>query len=421
MSFPLLDQYRGLATSVYVLTLARFISALGQFIFPFLTMFLSSRMHLSDQQISYFLLVTYLAMIMAAPCGGRLADRFNRKYVYIILTLIGESFFIATGFLLEKPAAVALIICGYFFIYATGPILSALMMDLTPPHQRQESFSLVYLGFNLGYAFGPLIAGLLFIHHTAWLFWGQALMGMASLLLLALYIRDARPDRAALEAIAADPSRRREQASSASWLRQLLSDPRFLLFCLLTAMFAFSYSQMAYILPLDMARIFGVESGSRAYGLVWSVNAALVVALTPLVVLLSRRKPPLFNMIIAALCYTVGFGAYAWARQLWLIYALAVLWSLGEVYCFANASVFMAGHAPATHRARYQSVYEALNAAGRASGPLLMGRFLIGRAYNQGWLLAGAVCLLAAAGFLLMLLTENRAEARLEAKAAREA
>lgn len=409
MSFPLLDQYRGLSAPVYVLALARFISAVGQFVFPFLTMFLSSRLGFDDQQISYFLLATYLLMIVGAPLGGRLADRYERKRVYIILTLLGEAFFVAAGFLLERALTAYLIMAAFFFIYSTGPVLSAMLMDLAQVERRQESFSLVYLGYNLGYAFGPLIAGLLFAGNTAWLFWGQALLGIVSLLLLALFIPEGQPGADDLSRVAADPSRRSEQASQAPLLKQLSADPRFVVFCLLNAMFAFTYSQMAYILPLDMARLFGVEAGSRYYGLVWSVNGALVVLLTPVVVLASRHRSPLFNLILAGACYGLGFGAYAWARQLWLIYGLAMLWTAGEVCCFANASVYLAGHAPITHRARYQSVYEALCAAGRASGPLLMGRFLLGRSYNQGWLLAGAVCLAAAAGFAALHLREERA------------
>lgn len=412
MSFPLLDQYRGLTAPVYVLALARFMAAMGQFVFPFLTLFLSSRMGLSDQQISYFLLATYVAMIVAAPWGGRLGDRHGRKKVYITLTLTGDACFAAAGFLLERPVTVALIMTGFFFIYSTGPVLSAMMMDLTPVERRQESFSLVYLGYNLGFAVGPLIAGLLFMEHTAWLFWGQALMGAAALLLLALFIPAAKPGAAEFSAIAADPERRFERPSEAPLLRQLAADPRFVFFCLLNAMFAFSYSQMAYILPLDMSDIFGVADGARYYGLVWSVNAGLVVLLTPLVVLASHRRPPLFNLIFAACFYALGFGANAWARSLPLIYGLALLWTLGEVCSFANGSVFLAGHAPASHRARYQSVFEAMSAAGRAMGPLIMGRFLLGRSYYQGWLLAGAVCCLAAAGFVYLHLTEEKAQSR---------
>ena len=402
MHLKIVDQYRGLPASVYVLALERLISAVGQFVFPFLTMFLSSRIGLSDQEVSLFLTLMACTMAVGAPLGGRLADRFNRKYVYIILMLLGDGFFVLAGFFVDSMAVVWLILAAYFFIYMTHPVQGALVMDLTTPANRQESFSLTYLGYNLGYAFGPLIAGLLFENYTSWLFFGQVILGALGLTLMLIYVKDARPDQQALAAIAADSSRRHEQAKQGSMFKLLWNDKFFLSFILLCALFAFAYSQMAYILPLDMERMFGVSQGSKFYGAVWSINGACVFLITPLAVLLGKRRPPLANLSLAALLYALGFGCYAFAHQLWLIYGLAVLWTAGEVICHTNAQVLIANRAPASHRARYQSMYEVLAGCGRALGPLLMGLFLLGRTYAQGWLLTGGVCLGAAAGFLLL-------------------
>ncbi|MGM0675698.1 MAG: MFS transporter [Spirochaetota bacterium] len=49
-------------------------------------------------------------------------------------------------------------ICG-----AATPATIALATDLSTPDTRQATFSLLYLGHNLGFAVGPLVAGFLFL------------------------------------------------------------------------------------------------------------------------------------------------------------------------------------------------------------------------------------------------------------------
>ena len=43
-----------------------------------------------------------------------------------------------------------------------SPAYDALLADLTNPDNRKGAYSLVYMGWNLGFAIGPAIAGMLF-------------------------------------------------------------------------------------------------------------------------------------------------------------------------------------------------------------------------------------------------------------------
>lgn len=408
MSFKLLSQYKGLPRQIYFLVCARVIASIGMFIYPFLTLFLSSRMQLSEAQIGRYLLLVALVTAPAALIGGKLADLFNRKHMYIAVMLIGETIFFICGFLCEKMLIIYMLPGGYFFVNMGVPILSAMIMDLTVPGNRQESFSLIYLGTNFGVAIGPLIAGLLFERYTPWIFWGQALLNFAALLLIALFITDTRPDTEALEEISADPSRGCETAAEGSLLRQLLRAPLIIGFSLLAAVYAFSYQQLTYMLPLHMEDIFGIGPGSRFYGLVWSLNGLMVFIGTPLLVLLCKHLHPLFNMFLCGLCYALAFALYAGSNTLLPIYGLTLLWSAGEIIASTNTGVFLANHAPASHRARFQSIYELVQGLGRACGPLVMGLYLIRHSYAQAWHLVGLLCLLAGICFLVMHLQYQR-------------
>ena len=399
----IVTQYRGLPHQIYILLVARIIVAIGGFVYPFLTLFLSDRIGLSDQEIGVFLFIIALAYVPAAMIGGKLADKFNRKWIYFAAMVMGDICFLIAGFFCDRFFVVYLIIAGYFFMNMGGPVLSAMMMDLTRPANRQECYSLIYLGFNLGFAVGPLLAGMLFENYTRWIFWGEAALNFIAMVLIAIFVRDTRPDQQEIEAINNDEERAAEAASNESLLRTLLHSPIVIFFALFEAAYAFAYSQMGFVLPLQMEDMFGISAGARYYSVIWSLNGILVVILTPATVLLLKKKDPLLNLAFAGICFGIGLSAYAYTKDLVFIYALAILWTSGEVISATNSGVFIANHSPVSHRARYQSIYDIIQGSGKAIGPMVIGAYLTaGHSYVQVWQLMGLICAVAVVAFYVM-------------------
>ena len=426
MRLKMIDQYRGLPRPVYMLMIARLIIATGTFVYPFLTMFLSSRIGMDDQQVSRYLLLVALAQLPANLLGGKLADRFPRKLVYGTAMLLSASFFALSGFFCQHSFVVYLILVGYFFSNMSHPVLSAMIMDSTDDSNRQESFSLVYLGFNLGYAIGPMIAGLLFEEHTPWIFWGQAILVSSAVLLVLLQMpllapgRNTAPSPAprlvkvptsspAPATIADDQS---ATAQVGLW-KLLRHDPVIWIFGLCLTTFGVAYAQITYLLPLDLELTQGISGASTSISLVWSLNGAVVFLASPLVVLLTKKNPPVLNCALGGLFYMLGFGGTAFIQgRLWFLLPFVVIWSAGEILCNTNSGVFIANHAPASHRARYQSIYDVIQNLGKAAGPLLMGFFLLWHSYRQGWILVSLLCLLAAWGLALLQRSLKRSAAK---------
>ena len=455
MRLKMIDQYRGLPRPVYMLMIARLIIATGTFVYPFLTMFLSSRIGMDDQQVSRYLLLVALAQLPANLLGGKLADRFPRKLVYGTAMLLSASFFALSGFFCQHSFVVYLILVGYFFSNMSHPVLSAMIMDSTDDSNRQESFSLVYLGFNLGYAIGPMIAGLLFEEHTPWIFWGQAILVSSAVLLVLLQMPLLAPgrsmaqrpipsresDRTAESAYGSESTRRLEPAEPAYtsapapvplaadqsataqvglW-KLLRHDPVIWIFGLCLTTFGVAYAQITYLLPLDLELTQGVSGASTSISLVWSLNGAVVFLASPLVVLLTKKNPPVLNCALGGLFYMLGFGGTAFIQgRLWFLLPFVVIWSAGEILCNTNSGVFIANHAPASHRARYQSIYDVIQNLGKAAGPLLMGFFLLWHSYRQGWILVSLLCLLAAWGLALLQRSLKRSAAKEAARPVQE-
>ena len=92
------------------------------------------------------------------------------------------------------------IILNLLFDGAVDPARSALMTDVTVPENRQVSFSFNYLGHNMGFAIGPIVAGFLFYRAPNWIFFGNAIVSTISIIFVAFMVPESKPDQKAIEA-----------------------------------------------------------------------------------------------------------------------------------------------------------------------------------------------------------------------------
>ncbi|MFA7661038.1 MAG: MFS transporter [Anaerovoracaceae bacterium] len=398
----MLTQYKGLPHQVYIILLARIISAMGMFVYPFLTLFLSSRLGFSELDIGKFLLIVSLSYIPAAMIGGKLADRFSRKNTYLVAMVCSDMALLSAGFLSESSTVIYLLLVAFFFMNMSMPILAAMMMDLTAPVNRQESFSLVYLGINIGGAIGPMAAGFMFENHTPWIFWGEAILNLIALTLIFTFIKDTKPGEEDMKRIADDTDRQAEAASNDSMLRIMLRSPILICFGICASALAFSYSQVSFMLPLQMEDLFGISAGAKYFGILCSLNCVVVVLMTPFLVLFTKRNSPLLNMSISGVLYMLGFGLYGIAGHLAVFYILTAVWTFGEIVSATNTGVYIANHSPVTHRARFQSIFDIVQGTGRAIGPLTMGYFLMSHTIPEAWRVVGIICFIAAVALFVL-------------------
>lgn len=397
-----LNQYKGLPGQIYIILLARIISAMGMFVYPFLTLFLSTRMGFSEVKIGKFMLIVALTYIPAAMIGGKIADRFNRRITYLTAMILADCALLTAGFLYQSILVVYLLLISFFFMNMSMPVLAAMMMDLTSPTNRQESFSLVYLGVNIGGAVGPMAAGFLFENHTPWIFWGQGLLSLLALCLIALFVKDTLPDQTAYNKIKMDETRSREAARNESLLMILARSPILIAFAICASALSFSYAQVSFMLPLQMKDLLGIAAGAKCFGFLCSLNCIVVVFITPFLVLLTKKNKPLTNLAISGFLYMIGFGLYGVTDQLVLFYLFTVIWTMGEIISATNTGVYIANNSPISHRARFQSIFDIIQGTGRAIGPLMIGYYLVDHSINQAWALIALICLTASIAIIIL-------------------
>lgn len=403
-----LSIYRGLDRSIYILFFARVINSLGFFVYPFLTMFLTERMGLSESRAGVIMTVAVISFVPGSIIGGKLADTTGRKMAMVLAQFLSALSFMMCGIFLflGRPEIIPVFIIGAeVFMGIVHPTTQAMATDLSSPENRKASFSLLYLGHNLGFAAGVMVGGFLYNNYTNWLFWGDALTTGISLLLVLFLVKESKPDQDTIDK--AFDAEDMERAEKGSVFKALLRRPLLLLFVLIVTLFNFIYAQIQFSLPLYMGELFG-EAGPVRFGSLMSLNAVVVILFTTPLIAWTKSIKPVLTVALASLFYAVGFGLFAFEQSYLPFLAGCVILTWGEILGATNINVYIANHTPITHRGRFNAIFPIIMGTGFALNPYIMGRFIENHGAAKVWPLCFILGVFCALLLTLLYLREKR-------------
>ncbi len=404
--FGSFSQYFDLPKQIYILALQRFVNSVGGFVYPFLAMFLSTRLGLDTAQIGFIMLISAVAGIPGTLISGYLVDHFNRKIILIIPSAITAIIFIICGFLGNSILIPHLIILSSFFRSFSGPASGAMTTDLTTPTNRKQSFSFLYLSMNLGLAVGFTLAGKLFENYTDWLFFGDGITTLLSLSLVLIFIKDTKPNQKEIDKINAS-SRTEEMEEKGHIISALIKRPFLLAFVVITTIIGFVYQQHGFIMPLHLEELFP-KLGASYFGNIMTVNTLIVIFFTPILMQLTKKFKPLFNIAIASIAYIIGFGMLSFSNDIYWFVLSAFIWTTGEIIATVNTGVYISNHSPINQRGGFSSIIHLIQHIGRSMAPYIMGLYLLDHSKSQGWLLTAVIACFAFISIVLLNSYENK-------------
>lgn len=382
----LFKPYKGLSKEIWVLFFARVINCMGAFIFPLLTLILTTKLGLDSKTAGFIISGSGIIYMFSGIIGGKLTDLFGRKTIIIILNLIGAGFYIAAGFMKVSSAMIPMIMAAGFFMSMSDPASSALVADITEPKTRDGAYSLFYIGVNIGFAFSPTIGGLLLKNHLNLLFLLDGGTAVIAMLLILFFI----PETIGNTNQELGEDREMEKQVEGSTIKVLLERPILLFFALTMFGYSFVYSQWGFMFPIHVSRIFTANGGKIFGGLV-SFNAVIVLTLTPLITLLLLSKSSIRKLFYGGIMYTFGFGSLFFAKTIYSFVLSAFLITVGEIIVTISSSPFIANHTPASHRGRINSILPIISGLGYTIGPALMGTVLSITSINNAWIVIAVV------------------------------
>lgn len=392
-----------LPAEIYALFAVRLVVSAGSFVGPFLAMMLTMKLGYDEARAGVFMSIVAMAAAFGLVVGGKLGDSFDKARVLSVLQVITALAYIVCGVMGFNAATPFFIAFAMGVLNGTWPIINALVADIAPPDRRKEAFSLLYWGNNIGFSIGPFIAGFLFTKAPRALFLGNAAVLIVAASIIAVFIKGGSGTRSAedgspgVDANVADGGRNPTDPSS-TWA-VFRSNPVLILYTAGSVLTAFVYNQHTFALPIFLNDVLGSVDGPRVFGAAMMTNGLTVVALTAVVVLLSRRLSSLSAVALASVFYAVGFGAYYFVGGVPLALSATVVWTLGEILGSTNGNAFIAERAPPAFRSRVNSAVSFSYIAGSALAPLAAGP--IAKAYGSTavWPFV-AVCSLVAAAYM---------------------
>lgn len=380
-----LNIYPGLPRSIYVLFVVRIINAMGNFVYPFLTFFLTERLGLSAQAAGTYFMVSAVFQLAGSIAGGKLTDCLGRKKLLLTFQGLSALCFLPCPFLGNSTLIPVFLILSGMFAGAAQPVNSAMVADLTNIRNRKQAFSLLYMGINIGFAIGPMIAGFLYKNHTNWIFYGNAFAIMISLVLILFLVEETMPN---IEEAAVDEAEENDEAAEeGSVFEALRKRPVLMMFSIGRFVNQLVYSCIGFAIPLQLKEVFGSSLGPRYFGIIMSFTGLVVIFCTAPATRITIRLKPLINMAFSGFFYAVGFGMIGFIGTLPLFLLSAFIFTVGEVLEATNSGVYIANHSPITHRGRFNALITMIINTGNALGPYLFGKFISGFGLFRLWIL----------------------------------
>jgi MFS family permease len=328
----------GLPRPFWVLFAGTVVNRLGQFVEPFLTLYLVRGRSLSLTTAGALVTCFGVGSFLSPILGGWLADRAGRRN-----TMVGGLLGTAASMGLLAVARPLWVIGVTAFLTGVTidlyrPAASAAVADLVDAKDRTRAFALIYWAVNLGVSVSGVVGGVLAAHGWWLLFTLDAATCVIFAVVVARGVPESRPKRLAGEAGGFGP---------------VLRDRLAVALAAMSLVSGVVYLQSYVGLPLAMT---GDGLSPAAYGVAYAVNPIAVLAIQPFTLRWLGARPPAIVYSASSLMVGVGFGLTFFAHSTIAYGATVFVWTLGEIGYNAIAATIINTIAPESMRGRYNGL-----------------------------------------------------------------
>ena len=372
--------------------------------FPFSSIYFHNVLGIPLSLVGVGLAVFAATSVLSGLVAGPLTDRLGRKPV-MLTALVGSSasflaFSQVGGFAGYLAVSAAHGFVGWSMFEASR---NAMVADVTPQGMRSRAFGLVRVGGNVGWALGPMVAGLVSASAGATggvypkLFVGTSALTAVVALALAAGIRESRP---VLEE--SPEGEVREGRLSAA-----LSDRPFLVLLGVGVALYYVFTQDWQALPIYAKNFVGVPDGR--IGLFLGANGLMVILFQlPVSYLIDRG-----SRVVALLVGTVLFAASSATLLLTesflgIFVAFVLFFTLAEMVLEVAGASLAAELAPVRLRGTYLALFGTCFGVACGFSPIVSGTLLQARLPDLIWSIQLAAAAFAAVGLGTLILLRRR-------------
>ena len=348
----LITQYSGLKREIYILFIGKLVTAMGSFVWPMLTFFLTTKLGLSDGTSTLMIATASVLSFPAALVGGKLADRFSRKWIIIIFDCATVSLYLLAAVLPLTIFTAILLFAAGLFQTIESPAYDALNADYSTSMQREKAYSLSYLGFNLGFIIGASVSGMLFENHIRLAFCLNGLAVFISTVLIFLFVHKKNAISEDAESLVENYTEYEQPVDDKIPVLQILRQRPVVIGMLLIGCMAFMPANlMGILLPLQLKDAMG-EAGATLYGYLNSLNGFVVIVFTPILTVVLKRFTEIPKSIVGLLLFVAGNFFFSLQTATAILFVGMFVFTLGEVVTVLGSNPYASRRIPASHRGR---------------------------------------------------------------------
>jgi MFS family permease len=364
--------------------------------FPFSSIYFHNVLGIPLSLVGIGLAVFAGASVLSGLVAGPLTDRYGRKPV-MLAALAGSSmsffaFSLVGGFAGYLVVSAAHGFVGWSMFEASR---NAMVADVTPEGMRSRAFGLVRVGGNVGWALGPMVAGLVAAGGSGdvypRLFVGTSLLTATVAVALALGISESRP-------VLEEPEEGEEKSGR---LRAALSDRSFLVLLAVGVLLYYVFTQDWQALPVYAKNFVGVDDGW--IGIFLGANGLMVILFQlPVSYLIDRG-----SRVVALLAGAGLFGASSATLLLTdsffgIFVAFVLFFTLAEMVLEVAGASLAAELAPVRLRGTYLALFGACFGVACGVSPIVAGTLLQAELPHLIWTIQLAAAACAAVGLVTL-------------------
>ncbi len=336
-------------------------------LFPFFALYLTRKFSVGMTDVGLLFAVISLSSFSGSTVGGAMSDHVGRKGVIIFGLVASSLSAMIMGFVNSFQAFFTLAILAGLLAEVAGPAHQAMVADLLPEEKRADGYGILRVAFNLSVVFGPALGGLLASRSYLLLFLSDAVISLLAAALVISLLPESRPRPR--------PDAPRETlAGSFMGYGQVLRDTAFMLFLGAVLLQVLCYMNMNTTLGVYLRNEHGTSEAG--YGMLLSLNAAMVVLLQFPITRRVRRFAPMLMMALGTFLYAIGFSMYGFVASYGLFMLAMVIITIGEMIVAPVSQALVAHFAPEALRGRYMAVSGFSWSIPFAIGPYLAGLIL---------------------------------------------
>ena len=385
------NAFGGLSRQVWLLALVMLINRSGGMVVAFLTLYLTQKLGFSVVDAGFVMVAFGIGSICGTFIGGKLTDLIGYFPVQLWSLFLG-----GIMFLLISQTENYYVICTLIFLLsafgeAYRPANTASIADFSTPETFTRSVSLIRLAINIGWSIGPAIGGFLATRDYKLLFWADGLTNIGAAILVLSFLRGTRRQKSDNQVVKSEINPK----------DSAYKDRKYLVFLLLTTLYAIAFFQLFTIGPLFYKQACNLSEIQIGY--ILGLNGLLVAFIEMVLVYKIEGKFQKLSLIsFGVSLVVVNYVIFLFTHNYsWLIVGI-VFATFSEIFAMPFMNTITINRAKSHNRGQYSALHSMTWSVAQISAPLIGTQTIAHLGFDALWYILGTFGIISAVGFRVL-------------------